>query len=139
MSTSHHVDISTCIFNWGQTAQASVSVGFVVADSVGLDIVGLMQKLSTRKILLLAFQSIGVVYGDVGTSPLYVYASTFVLNQTDSSGNTINALEDDILGTLSLIIYTITLIPLIKYCFIVLKANDEGQGEQTSSRRPQLQ
>lgn len=116
-------------------------MGFVVADSVGLGIVGLMQKLSTRKILLLAFQSIGVVYGDVGTSPLYVYASTFVLNQTDSSGNTIPALEDDILGTLSLIIYTITLIPLIKYCFIVLRANDEGQGEQTtrSSGRPQLQ
>ncbi|KAJ0054567.1 hypothetical protein Pint_01025 [Pistacia integerrima] len=70
-------------------------------------------------ILQLAFQSIGIVYGDIGTSPLYVYASTF----TDGINH-----EDDILGVLSLIYYTITLIPLIKYVFIVLKANDNGDG-----------
>ncbi|KAK8975219.1 hypothetical protein V6N11_058264 [Hibiscus sabdariffa] len=70
-------------------------------------------------ILQLAFQSIGVVYGDIGTSPLYVYANTF-------SGGIKN--DDDILGVLSLIFYTITLIPLIKYVFIVLRANDNGEG-----------
>lgn len=70
-------------------------------------------------ILQLAFQSIGVVYGDIGTSPLYVYASTF----SDGIKN-----RDDILGVLSLILYTITLIPLIKYVFIVLSANDNGDG-----------
>ncbi|XP_039036665.1 potassium transporter 5-like [Hibiscus syriacus] len=70
-------------------------------------------------ILQLAFQSIGVVYGDIGTSPLYVYASTF----SDGIKN-----NDDVLGVLSLIFYTITLIPLIKYVFIVLRANDNGEG-----------
>ncbi|KAL6217264.1 hypothetical protein ACLB2K_010481 [Fragaria x ananassa] len=70
-------------------------------------------------ILQLAFQSIGIVYGDIGTSPLYVYASTFSKGIKDT---------DDILGVLSLIIYTITLIPLIKYVFIVLQANDNGDG-----------
>ncbi|MCD7456625.1 Potassium transporter 5 [Datura stramonium] len=70
-------------------------------------------------ILQLAFQSIGVVYGDIGTSPLYVYSSTFV--------NGIKH-EDDILGVLSLIFYTLTFIPLIKYVFIVLRANDNGDG-----------
>jgi hypothetical protein len=35
---------------------------------------------------------------------------------------------DDILGTLCLIIYTLTLIPLVKYCYIVLEANDNGNG-----------
>ncbi|XP_030945518.1 potassium transporter 5-like [Quercus lobata] len=70
-------------------------------------------------ILRLAFQSIGVVYGDVGTSPLYVYSSTF------PNGISHN---DDILGVLSLIFYTITLITLIKYVLIVLKANDNGEG-----------
>ncbi|XP_054803719.1 potassium transporter 5-like isoform X2 [Prosopis cineraria] len=65
----------------------------------------------------LAFQSIGIVYGDIGTSPLYVYASTF----TDGINH-----NDDVLGVLSMIIYTITLISLIKYVFIVLKANDNG-------------
>ncbi|CAL5425864.1 unnamed protein product [Camellia sinensis] len=70
-------------------------------------------------VLHLAFQSIGVVYGDIGTSPLYVYASTF------SSGINHN---DDILGVMSLIIYTLTLIPLFKYVLVVLRANDNGNG-----------
>ncbi|KAJ3697209.1 hypothetical protein LUZ61_000914 [Rhynchospora tenuis] len=69
--------------------------------------------------LSLAFQSIGVVYGDIGTSPLYVYASTF----TDGIKH-----QDDILGVLSLIIYSIILLPMLKYVFIVLWANDNGDG-----------
>lgn len=69
--------------------------------------------------LRLAFQSIGVVYGDIGTSPLYVYASTFPNGIQHS---------DDVLGALSLIIYTIVLIPLLKYAFVVLRANDNGDG-----------
>ncbi|KAL5156307.1 Potassium transporter 5 [Glycine soja] len=76
-------------------------------------------QMGWRTTLILAFQSIGVVYGDIGTSPLYVYASTF----TKKINN-----NDDILGVLSLIIYTIVLIPLLKYVFIVLWANDNGNG-----------
>uniref|UniRef100_A0A7N2N578 K+ potassium transporter integral membrane domain-containing protein n=1 Tax=Quercus lobata TaxID=97700 RepID=A0A7N2N578_QUELO len=70
-------------------------------------------------ILHVAFQSIGIVYGDIGTSPLYVYSSIFP--------NGIQQ-EDDILAALSLIFYAITLIPVIKYVFIVLRANDNGEG-----------
>lgn len=78
--------------------------------------------MSNKLILQLAFQSIGVVYGDLGTSPLYVFSSTFYHG---SISNT-----DDVLGALSLIIYTMILIPLIKYVFIVLQANDNGEGDQ---------
>uniref|UniRef100_A0A803MEY9 Potassium transporter n=1 Tax=Chenopodium quinoa TaxID=63459 RepID=A0A803MEY9_CHEQI len=70
-------------------------------------------------VLSLAFQSLGVIYGDIGTSPLYVYASTFTSGIKH---------KDDILGVLSLIYYTITLLPVIKYVFIVLRANDNGKG-----------
>ncbi|KAK4478600.1 hypothetical protein RD792_014088 [Penstemon davidsonii] len=70
-------------------------------------------------VMQLAFQSLGVVYGDLGTSPLYVYQSIF------PEGIKHN---DDIIGALSLILYTLTLIPLIKYVFIVLHANDNGNG-----------
>lgn len=76
-------------------------------------------KASMGLLLNLAFQSIGVVYGDLGTSPLYVYSSTF------TSGIKSNK---DILGVLCLIIYTIIAVPLIKYIFIVLRANDNGEG-----------
>ncbi|GAB2220258.1 hypothetical protein Drorol1_Dr00007902 [Drosera rotundifolia] len=80
---------------------------------------GLQQGASWAVILQLAFQCIGVVYGDIGTSPLYVYASTFP--------NGIKH-KDDIVGVLSLIYYTLTLLPLVKYVFIVLRANDNGNG-----------
>ncbi|PPR98481.1 hypothetical protein GOBAR_AA22181 [Gossypium barbadense] len=70
-------------------------------------------------VLNLAFQSIGIVYGDLGTSPLYIYSSTF--------SNGIKH-KDDVLGVLSLVFYTLTLLPLIKYVFIVLRATDNGEG-----------
>ncbi|KAK2992675.1 hypothetical protein RJ640_014925 [Escallonia rubra] len=76
-------------------------------------------KVNWARTLSLAFQSIGVIYGDIGTSPLYVYSSTF----TDGIHNI-----DDILGVLSLIIYTLILVPMLKYVFIVLRANDNGDG-----------
>ncbi|XP_015086650.1 potassium transporter 5-like [Solanum pennellii] len=75
--------------------------------------------IGTSVLLKLAFQSIGVVYGDIGTSPLYVFSTIFLEGVKH---------EDDILGALSLILYTITLIPVIKYVFIVLQANDNGDG-----------
>lgn len=67
----------------------------------------------------LAFQSIGIIYGDIGTSPLYVFDSCFHDGIKD---------KNDVLGVLSLIIYTLVLVPLIKYVFIVLRANDNGDG-----------
>ncbi|XP_042060570.1 potassium transporter 11-like [Salvia splendens] len=77
------------------------------------------KKFSALLLLRLAFQSLGVVYGDLGTSPLYVFYNTFPHGIEDS---------EDIVGALSLIIYSLTLIPLLKYVFIVCKANDNGQG-----------
>ncbi|KAJ8633549.1 hypothetical protein MRB53_026885 [Persea americana] len=70
-------------------------------------------------ILKLAFQSIGIVYGDIGTSPLYAYSSTYFNGVKH---------KDDILGVLSLTYYTLFFIPLIKYVFIALRANDNGEG-----------
>lgn len=66
----------------------------------------------------LAFQSIGAVYGDIGTSPLYVYSSTF----------TSEPAYDELVSALSLIIWTLIIMVTVKYCFIVLYADDEGEG-----------
>ncbi|CBI27066.3 unnamed protein product, partial [Vitis vinifera] len=81
---------------------------------------GHTSKVDWRRTLNLAFQSIGVVYGDIGTSPLYVFSSTFTDHKIENT--------DDILGVLSLVIYTIVLVPLLKYVLIVLRANDNGDG-----------
>ncbi|XP_073060337.1 potassium transporter 8-like isoform X3 [Primulina eburnea] len=81
-----------------------------------------IKKESWRTVLTLAYQSLGVVYGDLSTSPLYVYKSTFAEDIQHSESN------EEIYGVLSLVFWTLTLIPLIKYVFIVLRANDNGEG-----------
>ncbi|KAK8299851.1 hypothetical protein V6Z12_D05G348600 [Gossypium hirsutum] len=78
------------------------------------------KDISTWRTLALAFQTLGVVYGDMGTSPLYVFSDVFSKVKIES--------EVDILGALSLVMYTIALLPLVKYVFVVLKANDNGEG-----------
>ncbi|KAL2550621.1 Potassium transporter 5 [Forsythia ovata] len=77
-----------------------------------------VEEYPAMQTLLLAYQSLGVVYGDLGTSPVNVFSSTRLTNLT----------EEDLLGTLSLIIWTLTSLVLIKYVFIVLDANDHGEG-----------
>jgi KUP system potassium uptake protein len=85
------------------------------------------QRESWRATLLLAYQSLGVVYGDLSISPLYVYKSTFAEDITHSETN------EEIYGALSFVFWTLTLIPLIKYVTIVLRADDNGEGNRPSS------
>ncbi|KAF0914829.1 hypothetical protein E2562_031932 [Oryza meyeriana var. granulata] len=78
------------------------------------------KDISLLSTVAMAFQTLGVVYGDMGTSPLYVFSDVFSKVPIKS--------EVEILGALSLVMYTIALIPFAKYVFIVLKANDNGEG-----------
>ncbi|KAJ6435493.1 hypothetical protein OIU84_000644, partial [Salix udensis] len=68
-------------------------------------------------VIRLAFQCIGVVFGDLDTSHLYVLTSTFPNGIQD---------PDNILGVLSVIIYSILTITVGKYIFMVLSANNNG-------------
>ena len=63
--------------------------------------------------------ALGIIYGDIGTSPLYVFNA--IIN-----GRTIN--EELIIGSLSCIIWTITLQTTIKYVVLVLRADNRGEG-----------
>lgn len=63
--------------------------------------------------------ALGIIYGDIGTSPLYVFNSIIKGRVVD---------EALILGTLSLIIWTITLLTTIKYVIMVLRADNRGEG-----------
>ncbi|RRT67259.1 hypothetical protein B296_00028890, partial [Ensete ventricosum] len=75
-----------------------------------------------KNLLLLAYQSFGVVYGDLSTSPLYVYKSSFSGKMYKYQN------EQAVFGLFSLIFWTLTLIPLLKYVVIVLSADDNGEG-----------
>lgn len=77
-----------------------------------------LQSFSLSQIFLLAYQSVGVIYGDIGTSPLYVFSSTF----TEPPSHI------DLLGALSLILWAVTLMVTIKYILIILHADNDGEG-----------
>ncbi|KAI3506272.1 hypothetical protein L1887_28629 [Cichorium endivia] len=68
--------------------------------------------------LLLAYKSLGVVFGGLVTSPLYVYPSMALKSPT----------KDDYLGIYSIMFWTLSLIGVVKYACIALKADDQGEG-----------
>ncbi|KAH0469120.1 hypothetical protein IEQ34_002352 [Dendrobium chrysotoxum] len=77
---------------------------------------------SYKDVLILAYQSLGVVYGDLSTSPLYVYKTTF------SGKLSLHESDEEVFGVFSFIFWTLTLIPLFKYIYFVLSADDNGEG-----------
>lgn len=85
---------------------------------------GFFQKDSWKTVLVLAYQSLGVVYGDLSISPLYVYRSTFAEDIQHSDTN------EEIYGVLSFVFWTLTIVPLFKYVFVVLRADDNGEGKK---------
>ena len=65
--------------------------------------------------------ALGVVFGDIGTSPLYVLHAIFGSSDLGLS-------EQNILGAISLIIWSITLVVTIKYIGLIMRANNNGEG-----------
>ncbi|MCH4209890.1 KUP/HAK/KT family potassium transporter, partial [Bifidobacterium sp.] len=71
----------------------------------------------------MAIVALGVVYGDIGTSPLYT-AQTFLAGQ----GGLGNIDRGAVLGMLSLVFWSITLITTVKYVLIALRVDNNGEG-----------
>ena len=70
----------------------------------------------------LAVAALGVVYGDIGTSPLYALRECF----HDSHGLPVTT--DNVLGILSMIVWSLVLIVTAKYLLFVMKADNDGEG-----------
>jgi KUP system potassium uptake protein len=73
--------------------------------------------------LALAVGSIGVVYGDIGTSPLYAFRVAVTAAVGDGP-----ITADVVLGVLSLILWSLTITVTIKYVMILLRADNNGEG-----------
>ena len=67
--------------------------------------------------------ALGIVYGDIGTSPMYVMKSII-----EGNGGIAYVDEEFIVGSLSLVIWTITLLTTIKHVLIALRADNHGEG-----------
>ena len=75
-----------------------------------------------RPLLPLTLTAVGVVYGDIGTSPLYALRECFF------GTHPVPPTHENVLGVLSLIIYSLVLVISIKYMALVLRADNKGEG-----------
>src|SRR5215213_6730668 len=79
---------------------------------------------STAGFKALLLGSIGVVYGDIGTSPLYALREAVVA----ASGSAAGVTEDAVLGVVSLILWALVIVVTLKYVVILLRADNHGEG-----------
>lgn len=77
----------------------------------------------TKKTALLGLGALGVVFGDIGTSPLYVLRTVFTIGHGQ-----VALTEENILGVISCIIWTLVSIVTLKYVTFVLRADNDGEG-----------
>jgi KUP system potassium uptake protein len=77
---------------------------------------------STPNLRTLTLGALGVVFGDIGTSPLYAFKQCF----TSAQGVALN--ESNVLGILSLIVWSLLLVISLKYVAIMLRADNRGEG-----------
>ena len=75
-----------------------------------------------KRTLILAVGALGVVYGDIGTSPLYTVKECF------HGTHAIALTPGNLLGVMSLIFWSLTMVVMIKYVIFILKADNEGEG-----------
>lgn len=72
--------------------------------------------------MVLALGALGVVYGDIGTSPIYALRESLV----EPSRNSLTEVE--VLGVVSLLVWTLVLIVTLKYVVLILRADNDGEG-----------
>ncbi len=76
---------------------------------------------TARALAALTLAAIGVVYGDIGTSPLYALKEVFAHGHVPLS-------PENILGVLSLFFWTLTVVVSVKYVVLILRADNHGEG-----------
>src|SRR6266513_5341129 len=77
-----------------------------------------------HNLFALLIGSIGVVYGDIGTSPLYAFREAVVA----ASGSAGAVTPQAVLGVLSLIVWALIIVVTLKYVVILLRADNNGEG-----------
>jgi KUP system potassium uptake protein len=82
-----------------------------------------MKEATGKRLAALSLGAIGVVYGDIGTSPIYAMKEVFF-----SAGHSIPLTQANVLGVLSLIFWVLTIVVAIKYAFVILRADNQGEG-----------
>jgi KUP system potassium uptake protein len=87
---------------------------------------------SRRALALAGLGALGVVYGDIGTSPLYAMKECLAWNErgvkAGFSPHAVPPMHDNVLGVLSLMFWALVLVICVKYLIFVLRADNKGEG-----------
>jgi KUP system potassium uptake protein len=83
-----------------------------------------MSSSASNKLPKLILAALGVVYGDIGTSPLYALKEAF----NPASHHALPVTPENVFGVLSLIVWSLLIIVTFKYVLIVLRADNHGEG-----------
>ncbi len=90
--------------------------------STGADASDLHDHSHNKDLPMLLLGALGVVYGDIGTSPIYAFRQAMSIRPGAASSSS------EILGLLSLIVWALTLTVAVKYVFFVTRADNKGEG-----------
>jgi KUP system potassium uptake protein len=77
------------------------------------------------RLAILSLGALGVVYGDIGTSPLYAIQAAF---NTDKGAHGFPVSEASVYGVLSMIVWSLTIVVAVKYIYFILRADNKGEG-----------
>jgi KUP system potassium uptake protein len=77
----------------------------------------------TGTLAALSLAALGVVYGDIGTSPLYALREVF-----GGAHHPVPITPDNVLGILSLIFWSLMIVVSLKYVMFILRADNKGEG-----------
>jgi KUP system potassium uptake protein len=83
---------------------------------------GTSAPVSRKRLARLTLAALGVVYGDIGTSPLYTVKECF------SEYTGLKPVPEDVLGILSLITWALIIVVTVKYIMVVMRADNRGEG-----------
>jgi KUP system potassium uptake protein len=93
-----------------------------IADSASLPSVVSASRKRRRSLIFLCLAGLGIVYGDIGTSPLYAMRECFF------GQHAVPPTRANVLGVLSLILWSLILIISVKYLILILRADNRGEG-----------
>jgi KUP system potassium uptake protein len=73
------------------------------------------------KLAILGLSALGIVFGDIGTSPLYTFKT--ILGTAEAASDPFT-----VLGALSLVLWTLFIIPTVKYVSFAMRVDNDGEG-----------
>jgi KUP system potassium uptake protein len=82
-----------------------------------------MQVTDHKRLATLSLAALGIVYGDIGTSPLYAIKEVF-----GSAHHPVPITPDNVLGVLSLFLWSLLIVVTLKYVSFIMRANNKGEG-----------